>query len=101
MLHRDCALLLGFLAAAATAALFMLGQVLSLAGNEAMRAMLIVVCAAVLLVMAGGLLWVMRHLSKNRGQVYGEEFSCREAAAAGGKRTAAGTVRAAAEGGQA
>lgn len=74
MLRRDCALLLIFLAAALGIVGFVLSQALAVTEAAALRALLAGVCGLSMLVLAGGMLWVLRHLRRNRREVYGEDL---------------------------
>lgn len=74
MLRQDCILLFIFLLAALGISAFVLIQTLSIVDSSVLRAGIIIVFALTMLVLAGAILWVGRHLSRNRDVVYGKDL---------------------------
>lgn len=74
MLRRDCLLLAAFLLAALGFNSFILVQTVSIAETAALRGGLIAVFAVTMLVLTGSILWVGRHLLRNRDEIYGEDL---------------------------
>ncbi|HIY21654.1 MAG TPA: hypothetical protein H9841_07135 [Candidatus Flavonifractor merdigallinarum] len=74
MLRRDCILLAVFLLAALGINAFVVLETLPIVDDPGLRAGIVVVFAAAMLVLAGAMFWVGRHLFRNRTEVYGEDL---------------------------
>lgn len=74
MLRQDCVLLFVFLLAALGINAFVLTQTLAIVDSGALRAGITAVFAVTMLVLAGAIVWVGRHLRRNRDEVYGDDL---------------------------
>lgn len=74
MLRQDCILLFLFLLATLGINVFVLIQTLAIVDSGGLRVAITAVFAVTMLVLTGAIVWVGRHLSRNRDEVYGDDL---------------------------
>ena len=78
MLRKDAALLIAFLVVVVGICCFVLFQVLAIIDSSAVKTLILSVFVIAMLVLGGAMAWVLRHLSKNKEEVYGEDLYYQE-----------------------